>query len=333
MGLWIGFTLLVLFLLFLDLGVFHRESRELSLGMALGWTAVWVAIAFLFNVGIYFVYEYHLFGVNGRYGPHLSGNTAALQYLTSYLVEKSLSLDNIFVISIIIGHFEIPLKYQHRVLFWGILGAIVLRGAMIGLGAVLINRFHAMVYVFGALLIWAAVRMLLESREQPRPPSNPLLAYFKKNKRVTRKLDGQSFIVWREGKMAATPLLQALVLVEFSDVLFAIDSIPAVFSVTRDPFIVFTSNIFAILGLRSLYFVIAAIIVKFHYLKQSLTVLLFFVGGKMLLSHHFPISTRVSLAVIVAVLSVGILVSVLKVHRGKNSRNVDTLQKPREDIS
>jgi len=315
-GLWIGFTALILFLLFLDLGVFHRQSQEISLGRALSWTAIWVAAALLFNVAIYFIYEHQWFGVNGRYGSPISGNTAALQYLTGYLVEKSLSLDNIFVISLIIGHFEIPQKYQHRVLFWGILGAIVLRGAMIGLGGVLINRFHGMVYIFGAVLIWAAVRMMRESRAEPRPPSNPLLNYFKKHRLVTRKLDGQNFIIRREGRMVATPLLQALILVEFSDVLFAVDSIPAVFSVTRDTFIVFTSNIFAILGLRSLYFVIAAIILKFHYLKHSLTVLLFFIGGKMLLSHHFPISVRVSLAVIVAVLSMGILVSVMKAHCG-----------------
>jgi tellurite resistance protein TerC len=241
----------------------------------------------------------------------LTGREAALQFFTGYLVEKSLSIDNVFVIAMIFAHFRVPLAEQHRVLFWGIFGAVVLRGMMIFGGIALIERFDWVVYVFGALLIFSAASMLIMRHDNLSPESNIMTRLVRRFYPVTTDFHGGHFFVPVDGVRHATPLFLALVLVETSDVTFAIDSIPAIFAITRDPFIVFTSNVFAILGLRSLYFVLAGLMEKFRYLKMSLVFLLAYIGVKMLLIHHYPIPNFVSLAVICGILSVGILASIL----------------------
>ncbi|MDT8322022.1 MAG: TerC family protein, partial [Xanthomonadales bacterium] len=244
------------------------------------------------------------------YGPEAERHTRALEFLTGYVIEWSLSVDNIFVFVLIFAKFGVPPQYQHRVLFWGILGAVILRGVMIALGVTLINRFDWIVYVFGALLIYTAVKMLLLRHETVDPAENPLVRLAQRWVPVTDSYHGSHFFARVDGKRVATPLFLALLLVESSDVMFAVDSIPAVFAVTRDPFIVFTSNIFAILGLRSLYFVLAGYVDKFRYLKSALVFVLAYVGVKMMLSNHYHIPGEVSLGVILGILAVGIFASI-----------------------
>lgn len=304
---WIGFLALVVVMLALDIGVFHRKAHVISTSEALAWTALWVVLALAFNAGVYFIYEQNWLGI----GAKLSGTQAALQFFTGYLIEKSLSLDNIFVIALIFAYFRVPLMYQHRVLFWGVLGAVVMRGVMIAAGAVLIARFDWIVYVFGALLIVTAARLLVARHDNLKPNKNLAVRLARRFYPVTPDYEGQRFFTQLNGQRAVTPLFLALLMVETTDVLFSIDSIPAIFAITRDPFLVFTSNIFAILGLRSLYFALAAVMEKFRFLKKSLVFVLAFVGVKMILSHHHPIPTGVSLAVIVGILSVGLLASII----------------------
>jgi len=308
---WIGFILGVLGLLALDLGVFHRASRVISIREALAWTLFWVVLALVFNVGVYFLYRDHLLGIGLHVGHELSGQQAALQFFTGYLIEKSLSLDNIFVIALIFTYFGIPAAYQHRVLFWGILGALVMRGAMIAAGAALIQRFDWVVYVFGGLLIATAIKMLVVRHDNIAPERNWLVRLARRLYPVSESLHGDHFFArLPTGQRAMTPMFLVLLIVESTDVLFAVDSIPAIFAVTRDPFLVFTSNVFAILGLRSLYFALAGMMHQFQYLKASLVFVLAFVGVKMILSHHHPIPTAVSLAVIVGIIAVGVLASI-----------------------
>jgi tellurite resistance protein TerC len=312
---WAGFLAFVLGLLALDLGVFHREVRAIRTGEALAWAAFYVTLALAFNVLVFFLYERNWLGVGISVGHPLDGRTAALQFLTGYLLEQSLSLDNVFVIALIFSYFRVPLAYQHRVLFWGILGALVMRGAMIGLGAALITRFDWVIYVFGGILILTAVRMLLAGNEEPDPEKSPVIRIARRIYPVTPELHGERFFVQLNGARAATPLFLVLLMVESSDVLFAVDSIPAIFAVTQDPFLVFTSNVFAILGLRNLYFAIAPLLNRFKYLKQSLVFILAFVGVKMILAHTQPIPTITSLSVIIGILGVGILASALAASR------------------
>ncbi len=307
---WLGFLALIALIVALDLGVFHRKVHVISLPEALGWTTVWVALALVFNVGVYYLYELNPAGWDMD-TDQLSGAEAAIQFFTGYLVEKSLSIDNIFVIAMIFSHFKVPLAEQHRVLFWGILGAVVLRGIMIFGGIALLERFEWLVYIFGALLIYSAANMLVVRHDNLAPNDNVVIRLVKRVWPVTPDFHGSRFFVRIDGVRTATPLFLALVLVEASDVTFAIDSIPAIFAITRDPFIVFTSNIFAILGLRSLYFVLAGLMEKFRYLKMSLVFLLAYIGVKMILMHHFPIPNLVSLAIIGGILAVGILASIL----------------------
>jgi tellurite resistance protein TerC len=306
---WGGFLLLIVFIVALDLGVFSRKSSVVILPVALGWTTVWVSVALIFNVGIYYLYELNPAGWDLD-TEQLSGATAALQFFTGYLVEKSLSIDNIFVIAMIFAHFRVPPAEQHRVLFWGIFGALVLRGIMILAGVALIQRFDWIVYVFGALLIWSAAKMLTLRHDTLDPENNPFVRLVRRFYPVTTDFHGNRFVVKINGVKTVTPLLLALLVVEASDVMFAIDSIPAIFAITRDPFIVFTSNVFALLGLRSLYFVLAGLMEKFRYLKMSLVFLLSYIGVKMMLVHHYPIPNEVSLAVIGGILAVGILASI-----------------------
>ncbi len=308
---WIGFVTLVLGLLALDLGVFHRRNHVIAIPEALGWSALWVAVSLVFNVFVYVLYHNHWFGF-GTLGHHeASGGEAALAFLTGYLVEKSLSVDNIFVIALIFGFFGVPLQLQHRVLYWGILGALVMRGVMIGAGAALIATFSWMTYVFGAILLLTAAKLLVTSHDTIEPDRNLAVRLVRRVFPVTARFEGSHFFVRREHRFAVTPLFVALVVVETSDVMFAVDSIPAIFAITQDPFIVYTSNVCAILGLRALYFALAGIIERFRYLKVSLVFLLAFIGVKMLIAHHYPIPTWVSLTVIAGVLFVGVVASLI----------------------
>ncbi len=307
--LWSGFILFVLLMLAIDLGVFNRKPHEITTREAVGWTTVWVVMALLFVPVVWWLYEHHAFGIGQELGHELDGHEAAVMYLTGYVIEKSLSLDNIFVIALIFGYFHVPLAFQHRVLFWGILGALIMRGVMIAAGVALIRRFDWIVYVFGAFLILTAIRMLFSKHEEIHPDKNPLVRLARKVYPVTAEFDGAKFFSHIEGRRAVTPLLLVLLVVESSDVLFAVDSIPAIFAVTTDPFIVFTSNVFAILGLRSLYFVLASLLDKFHYLKLGLVFILAYVGVKMMLAHHVHIPTLLSLGLILGVLLSSILAS------------------------
>jgi TerC family integral membrane protein len=296
---WGGFFLLVLGLLALDLGVFHRRIHAIGVREALAWTAFWVVLALGFDVAVYFLYR-----------GELGGSQAAILFLTGYLVEKSLSLDNIFVIALVFLYLQIPRELQHRVLYWGILGALVLRGLVIGTGTLLVRRFDWMAYVFGAVLLVTAVKLFLDREDAPDLDESLVVRLARRIVPVSTELHGSRFVVRQQGVWAATPLLLALAVVEVSDLLFAVDSIPAIFAITQDPFLVYTSNVFAILGLRSLYFALAAMLESFRYLKVSLVLVLSFVGVKMILSHHYPISGTVSLAVISGILGLGAAASI-----------------------
>ena len=312
-----GFILTIFLILAIDLGVFHKKLHEIKAKEAMGWTVFWISVALLFMIVIYFGYEYHWAGL-GLEAHHIqTGSDAALKYLTGYIVEYSLSLDNIFVIAMIFAYFKIPGIYQHRVLFWGILGALILRGIMIGAGTALILKFSWMIYVFGVILIYTAIKMLRTAEDDAvEPEKNILFRIAKKLYPVTDKLEGEKFFSKIGAKRAITPLFLVLLVIESTDVMFAVDSIPAIFSITTDPNIVYTSNIFAILGLRSLYFALAALMNKFKYMKISIVFLLIYVGIKMLLTHAFPIPTVISLCVIVTILSIGIAASLISDKRG-----------------
>lgn len=313
--LWIGFIAFILMMLALDLGVFNRKVHKVGIREATAWTVFWVILALIFNALVFYMYEHHWLGIGREIGHVLSGKNAAVQFFTGYIIEKSLSLDNIFVIALIFSYFKVPGKYQHRVLFWGILGAIIMRGIMILTGAALIARFSWMVYVFGALLIITAVKMLISRHDNLEPDKNPLVRFARRVYPVSDTYDGKRFFTQVDEKRGITPLFLALLVVESSDVLFAIDSIPAIFAVTRDPFLVFTSNIFAILGLRSMYFALAAMMEKFRYIKMSLVFILAYVGVKMSLSHYYPIPIGISLAVIAGILLVGLFASLYGNYR------------------
>lgn len=294
--LWIGFNAFVLAMLALDLGVFHRQTHVVSLKESLGWTGVWVALALGFNVGVWY----------------FAGADTALSFFTGYLIEKSLSVDNVFVFALLFSYFAVPPVYQHKVLFWGILGALIMRAMMIAAGAALIARFGWVIYIFGGFLILTGIKMALKRSEEIHPERNPVVRGFKRLMPVTSDYRGDRFFVREQGVRFATPLFVVLLLVEFTDLVFAVDSIPAIFAVTTDPFIVYTSNVFAILGLRSLYFALADVMDKFHHLKIGLGVVLAFVGVKMLLAHTaYKIDTLVSLAVVVAILAASTLTSLL----------------------
>ena len=303
---WVVFVGVISGLLALDLGVFNRKAHTPSTGEALRWTAVWVSLSLLFSIYIYFAYENHWV----RNINNLSGTEALIKYLSGYLVEQSLSMDNIFVIALIFNYFQIPTQYQHRVLFWGILGAVVFRGMMIGIGAVLIHRFYWINYFFGAILLYSSLKMLRSGDSPIELSKNPTIKLIKRLFPVMSQLNGEQFFVRRMNITAATPLFVALMVIETTDIMFAIDSIPAIFAITTDPFLVFTSNIFAILGLRSLYFVLASVMGKFRYLKPALVSILFFVGVKMILSHYVHMPEWVSLSVVVMALGIGILASI-----------------------
>ncbi len=277
--LWAGFIVFVLVMLAVDLGVFHRKAHEVSMKEAAGWSAVWVGLAAAFNVAVYSWF----------------GAERALEFTAGYLIEKALAVDNIFVFVVIFGAFAVPAIYQHRILFWGVLGALAMRAAFILAGGAFLQQFHWAIYVFGAVLAFTGLKLLLQRNQEIHPERNPLVKAFQRVFPVTHGPSGGKFIVLRDGRLHATTLLVALVAVEVTDVVFAVDSIPAIFAVTSDPFIVFTSNIFAILGLRSLYFLLAGVITKFAYLKVGLSFVLIFVGAKMLLADVYKVPIAPSL--------------------------------------
>lgn len=312
--LWIGFNAFVLAMLAVDLGVFHRKAHIVSLKEAMSWSIVWITLALVFNVGLY-VWR----------GPE-----PALQFLTGYLIEKSLSVDNIFVFVLLFTAFGVPGVYQHRVLFWGVLGALVMRGLLIGVGAVLLEDFHWILYLFGVFLIVTGIRMALHKETEVHPERNPVLKLVRRIAPLTNDYEGARFFVRRAGKMLVTPLLLVLLAVETTDLLFAVDSIPAIFAVTGDPFIVYTSNVFAILGLRSLYFVFANIIHQFHYLRLGLAVILSYVGVKMVLTDLYHIPSTLSLLVIALILAVAIIASFLRTRR--LNEQPEELKETKEDV-
>ena len=308
---WAAFIVCILFFLALGLGVFHRRSRAVKFREALGWTACWFTLAMLFAVGI------------GIWRSHQE----AVQFTTGYVIELTLSLDNVLVIAVIFSYFHVPEEYQHRLLFWGILGVLVMRGAMIAAGVVLITSFSWILYVFGALLVGAGIKMLF-SQKQVQLEKNFVLRLAKKFFSVSENYDGRKFFTRTDRGLALTPLALALLLIETTDLFFAIDSVPAVFSVTRDAFIVFTSNVFAILGLRSMYFLLAGALGYFRYLKIGLAAVLVFIGAKMLLDPHdhepkwfqVVLPTSVSLMVVAALLLISISLSLTASHREKKNR-------------
>lgn len=324
MLLWSGFILFIVLLLALDLGVFNRKSHVITTKEALGWTSLWVSVSLLFSFFVYFAYRDHWFGLGMEHGHPLAPETAVLKYLTGYIVEQSLSIDNIFVIAIIFSYFHIPKQYQHRVLFWGIVGAIVFRGLMILAGSFLIERFSFITYVFGAILLYSAYKMLSSDHEKMDPNKNPVVTFFKRYFPVVRTIQGEKFFIKRMGKTMATPLFIALLVVETTDIMFAFDSIPAIFAITTDPFLVFSSNIFAILGLRSLYFVLVSVINRFKYLQYSLVLILVFVGIKMLLIQVVHMPEWLSFAVILLLLGGGIIFSLIMEKKEERAKKVES---------
>lgn len=346
--LWTGFVAFVLAMLALDLGVFHRKAHVVSVKEAMRWSAFWISLGLLFSVFVYHGYENQWLGLGATAdavdGIVNDGGSATMKYLTGYVVEKSLSIDNVFVIAMVFGFFAVPPIYQHRVLFWGILGALVMRGAMIALGAKLIAEFHWILYVFGAFLIITGIKMLVLKTESTDPSQNVVVRLVRRFFPVTTRFHGEHFLVRagtaasheaalpggkalpdpvvdaaKAGTILLTPLALALIMVETTDLIFAVDSIPAIFAITADPFLVFTSNVFAILGLRSLYFALAGMLDKFRYLKVALAVVLMVVGIKMLiakwlktiLGEHFNVYL---LALVLLILAAGVLASLVP-HR------------------
>jgi tellurite resistance protein TerC len=294
--LWVIFNIFVLGILALDLLVLHRKAHAVSLREALAWSCVWVSLALLFGAGIYF----------------FQGGEKALEFLTGYVIEWSLSVDNLFVFLVIFSYFAVPSSYQHRVLFWGILGALVLRAGFIATGTALLSNFHWMIYIFGGFLIFTGIKLLFVGDEKIEPEKNPAVRLVRRFIKITPDFHGQRFFIRKYGKLWATPLFLVLVVVETTDVIFAVDSIPAIFAITLDPFIVYTSNVFAILGLRALFFLLAGVMEMFRYLRVGLAFVLCFVGAKMVIAEFYKIPIGISLGVVGGILLLSILASMLR---------------------
>jgi tellurite resistance protein TerC len=293
--LWLAFNIFVLAMLALDLGVFHRKAHVVQIKEALGWTAIWITLALLFNLGIYF----------------WRGPDPALEFLTGYLIEKALSVDNIFVFLLIFSYFDVPRLYQHKVLFYGILGALIMRAVFILMGITLIQKVHWVIYVFGGFLILTGIKIALEKEKEIRPERNPVLRIFRRFMPVSDHYENGRFFIRKEGLGIATPLFIVLLVVETTDIVFAVDSIPAILAITLDPFIVYTSNVFAILGLRALYFALAGMMRLFQYLHYGLSAILIFVGTKMLVTSVWKIPVGISLGVVATILLISVLASVI----------------------
>jgi tellurite resistance protein TerC len=310
--LWIVFGILIPVMLALDLGVFHRKAHAVKVKEALIWSAVWISLALLFTLGVYL----------------LVGHEKALNFLTGYLVEESLSVDNLFVFLLIFTYFSVPAAYQHRVLFWGILGAVVMRGIFIVTGLTLLANLHWVIYIFGAFLIYTAGRLAFKNEEEIKPEKNPVLRLFRRFVPLTKRYHGSHFLVKGRGRRLrrmATPLLLVLVVIETTDIIFAVDSVPAVLSITQDPFIVYTSNIFAVMGLRSLYFALAGVIQRFYYLNYGLAAILAFLGLKMIISEWVELPVTISFGVVLGILLIAALASLFR-----PGRNSDTWEKREE---
>ena len=292
---WVGFNILIIILIAIDLGVLHKKSHVISVKEALIWSLGWILISLTFNVGVYFWFGYD----------------SALQFLTGYLIEKSLSVDNIFVFAILFSYFKVPPEHQHKVLMWGILGALVMRGALIAIGTALITNFHWVIFVLGAFLVYTGVKMAVQKEISVHPEKNPVVNLAKRFIPISDDYDGDKFVTIIDGKKIFTPLLVVLLVVEVTDLMFAVDSIPAIFAITTDAFIVYTSNVFAILGLRALYFALSGVLHMFHYLKYGLGMVLSFVGIKMLISEFYIIPIPVALGVVAAILAISIVVSIM----------------------
>ncbi|HEX6466257.1 MAG TPA: TerC family protein [Terriglobales bacterium] len=292
---WIAFNVFIVLMLLLDLGVLHRTARIMRVKEAFGWSVFWIALAAAFAALIYW----------------LQGSRATLDFITGYLVEESLSVDNLFIFILLFQYFRVPREHQYKVLFWGIIGALLMRLAFIVIGVTAIRRFHFIVYLFGALLVYSGINLFSDKEREVHPENNPLLKLFRRYFPVTENYVGESFFVRRAGRSLATPLFLVLLVVETTDLLFAVDSIPAVLAITRDAFIVYTSNVFAILGLRSLYFALSGLMTLFHYLNYGLAAILVFVGAKMLLSHYYDLPTALVLPVIAGVLALSIVASLI----------------------
>jgi tellurite resistance protein TerC len=294
--LWIGFNIFVLGMLALDLGFFHRKSHAVRLKEALIWSSVWIALALLFNLGIYF----------------WRGPETALNFLTGYLVEKSLSIDNIFVFLLVFSYFRVPPQYQHKILFWGILGALIMRAIFIAMGIKLIEEFHWVIYIFGGFLIFTGIRMALEKDKEIHPEKNPVIGLLRRFIPVTNQFQDGKFFIKTAGRYFATPMFVVLLVVETTDIIFAVDSIPAILGITTDPFIVYSSNVFAIMGLRALYFALAGIVPLFHYLHYGLSAILIFVGTKMLITDFYKIPIGIALGVVAGIVLFSIVGSILR---------------------
>ena len=292
---WVGFNILIFVLIAIDLGLLHKKSHVISVKEALIWSAGWIFISLTFNVGIYFWFGYD----------------SALQFLTGYLIEKSLSVDNIFVFAILFSYFKVPPEHQHKVLMWGILGALVMRGALIAIGTALITNFHWIIFVLGAFLVYTGIKMALQKEISVNPEKNPVVNLAKKFIPISDDYDGDKFVTTVNGKKTFTPLLVVLLVVEVTDLMFAVDSIPAIFAITTDAFIVYTSNVFAILGLRALYFALSGVLNMFHYLKYGLGMVLSFVGTKMLISEFYIIPIPLALGAVAAILAISIVASIV----------------------
>jgi len=295
MLLWGSFGTFVLTMLALDLGVFHRHAHVVRVKEALRWSAVWIGLAFLFNIGVYF----------------WRGTDVALQFLAGYLIEESLSVDNLFVFLMILSYFSVPQAYQYKVLFWGILGALILRGLAIAVGMVLLQTFHWVLYIFGGFLIFTGVKMVLQQHEEVHPEHNPVIRLFTRLVPIRTEYHGEKFFVTLHGRRFATPLFLVLLMVAVSDIVFALDSIPAVLAISTDPFILYSSNVFAIMGLRSLFFALSGLMGLFHYLRYGLAIVLTFIGAKMLLADVYHLPIYVALAVVGGVLLLSVLASLL----------------------
>jgi tellurite resistance protein TerC len=324
---WIGFIVLVMLLMAIDLGVFNQKAHIQTYKEALYSTLGWIVLSLVFNVFIYFGYENQWFGLGTYIHEPMGGREAALKYLTGYLLEESLSIDNLFVMALVFARFRVPKKYQHRILFWGILGVLVFRGILIGAGIWLVHYFTWLFYFFGALLLYSAVKMLKHEEEPTEEDmdKNKVVRFIRRFYPVSNSYDEGHFFTIENGRKAATPMLVALLMIETTDIVFAFDSVPAVFSITTDPFLVFSSNIFAILGLRSLYFVLADILDRFEYLRYSLIAILFFIGIKMILiplKVHMPIG--ISLGIIGIFLVIGVAFSIFQKNKNFDPKD----QKP-----
>lgn len=295
---WIGFNVFILLMLILDAAVFHRNPKAVKMKEAVGWSIFWVALAMVFNVGVYFV----------------QGKEKALQFLAGYLIEESLSVDNLFVFLLIFSYFKVPPSYQHKILFWGIIGAQVMRAVFILCGVALITKFHWVIYIFGSILVFSGIKLFFEKEKEVNPDKNIVLRLFRRFVPVTQTYEHGRFLVKENGRWAATPLLVVLIMIETTDLIFAVDSIPAVLAISKDPFIVYTSNVFAILGLRAMYFALSGLMELFHYLHYGLGAILIFVGVKMLGEHFFEVPLGVALGFIVVVLAGSVTVSILFPH-------------------